>query len=76
MRTIHVVRRKSGKGWRAKLKDRTVARGDTKQETVKKAAKVAKNARKPTSLRIHGKDGRIQEERTYPRSADPRSSQG
>lgn len=28
------------------------------------------------SLRIHGLDGKIQEERTYPRSADPRRSKG
>lgn len=30
----------------------------------------------PLSLRIYSKGGRIQEERTYPRSADPRSSKG
>lgn len=28
------------------------------------------------SLRIYGKNGRIQEERTYPRSSDPRRSKG
>ena len=28
------------------------------------------------SLKIHGLDGTIQEERTYPRSADPTSSKG
>jgi hypothetical protein len=27
-------------------------------------------------VRIHLENGRIQEERTYPRSADPRSSKG
>ena len=31
---------------------------------------------KKGSLRIHKKDGTIQEERTYPRSADPTSSRG
>lgn len=30
----------------------------------------------PFSLRIYGTDGRIQQERTYPRSADPRRSRG
>jgi hypothetical protein len=30
----------------------------------------------PVSVRIYRKDGRLQEERTYPRSADPRRSKG
>lgn len=30
----------------------------------------------PVSVRIYLKNGRIQEERTYPRSADPRRSRG
>lgn len=29
-----------------------------------------------TSLRIKGQDGRIQQERTYPRSSDPRRTRG
>ena len=31
---------------------------------------------KPLSLRIHSIDGRILEERTYPRAADPQRSKG
>ncbi len=31
---------------------------------------------KTASVKIHKKDGTIQEERTYPRSADPRRSEG
>lgn len=30
----------------------------------------------PGSVKIHKLNGRIQEERTYPRSADPRNSKG
>ena len=30
----------------------------------------------PVSVRIHDVDGKFQEERTYPRSADPRKSKG
>lgn len=30
----------------------------------------------PAQVVIHGKDGRIQEERTYPRSSDPRRRKG
>lgn len=33
-------------------------------------------ADKTGSVKIHGLDGKIQEERTYPRSADPHKSKG
>jgi hypothetical protein len=32
--------------------------------------------RRGVTIRIHRKDGRIREERTYPRSADPKRSRG
>jgi len=54
-----------------------VATAGTKAEAVKLAAQKARAAaspERPTQLFVRGKDGRIQEERTYPRSADPRSS--
>ncbi|MES2280262.1 MAG: DUF2188 domain-containing protein [Pseudomonadota bacterium] len=31
---------------------------------------------KKVSVKIHGEDGRFQEERTYPRSSDPKRSPG
>jgi hypothetical protein len=31
---------------------------------------------KTVSVKIHGEDGRFQEERTYPRSSDPQKSPG
>ena len=31
---------------------------------------------KKLSIKIHGEDGRFQEERTYPRSSDPKQSPG
>jgi Uncharacterized protein conserved in bacteria (DUF2188) len=31
---------------------------------------------KTGSVKVHGEDGRLQEERTYPRSADPSRSKG
>ena len=55
----------AGKGWVAKRGSKIVASGQKKTTTVRKAAKVARNARKPTSLRIHKRNGRFQEERTY-----------
>jgi len=33
-------------------------------------------ADKTASLKIHGADGKIQEERTYPRSSDPKKTKG
>jgi hypothetical protein len=51
--------------------DRAVKTFETKKEAIKGSAAYLKA--KPGSLRIHKKDGTIQEERTYPRSADPAS---
>jgi len=45
-------------------------------ETIKKTADVARKDPQPVSVRIHKLNGRIQEERTYPRSADPGRSKG
>jgi hypothetical protein len=61
MRRVDV--KKGRNGWSATTKS-------------KNAAAKARESARPESLRIHGRDGRIQEERTYPRSADPRSSNG
>jgi hypothetical protein len=51
-------------------------KGPDEAEAVKKVAAAAKKSREPVSVRIHKTDGKIQEERTYPRAADPRSSKG
>ena len=39
-------------------------------------ARIEARIRSGASVRIRTKDGRIQEERTYPRSRDPRRSRG
>ena len=46
-----------------------------KADVQKEAIRVAKQ-QESASVRIKGRDGKIQEERTYPRSADPRNSKG
>ena len=76
MKRIDVV--KSGDGWAGKGNGRTVpnTKADTKAETVRKVTAAAKKAPDPVSVRIHKTDGKIQEERTYPRAADPRRSKG
>ena len=69
--------KKSRNGWSAKTESgRPFAIGDTKAAVIKNAAAKARKSTPPVSLRIHGRDGRIQEERTYPRAADPASSKG
>lgn len=49
--------------------DRAVKTFETKREAIKGSADYLKA--REGSLRIHRKDGTIQEERTYPRAADP-----
>jgi hypothetical protein len=75
MKRIDVVKRKDGT-WVGETNGRKVVGGATKAETVKAAAAKARGAKEPISLRIHKQDGKLQEERTYPRSADPRKSKG
>jgi hypothetical protein len=67
---------KSQNEWQAKESGGgVVAQGDRRAEVVRAAVKVARQ-QDSASLRIQRGDGRIQEERTYPRSSDPRSSKG
>lgn len=75
MKRIDVV--KKGSGWVGQTKSgQAVAKAPTKAEAVKKTAKVAKADPQPVTVKIHKLDGKIQEERTYPRAADPRGSKG
>ena len=74
-KTYHVT--KTDKGWEGKLQgeSKPVASGSTKKEVMQKTIGVAKKQPMAQVL-IHKMDGKIQEERTYPRSSDPRSSRG
>lgn len=76
MKRIDVV--KKSDGWAGETGGRTVrgTKADTKAEAVKKTAAVARKSTDPVTVKIHKEDGRIQEERTYPRAADPRGSKG
>lgn len=74
MDNYHVT--KSDNGW--ELKKEGAARASktatTKAEITKLAGEFLDG--KTASLKIHKEDGTIQEERTYPRSADPSKSKG
>ncbi|MES3030964.1 MAG: DUF2188 domain-containing protein [Patescibacteria group bacterium] len=67
-----------GDSWKLKRQDAERASevydGKTKEEAVREAADFMKEH--PGSMRIHKKDGTFEEERTYPRSEDPRQSPG
>jgi hypothetical protein len=75
MKRIDVV--KKGSGWVGETEGgQSVAKGATKAEAVKATAKVAKADPQPVTVKIHKVDGKIGEERTYPRSADPPRRKG
>jgi uncharacterized protein DUF2188 len=61
-------------GWRAQARgaSRAIARGDSKQDVVRRARETARS--KSGRLVIRGQNGRIQEERTY--GPDPSRSRG
>lgn len=76
MRKIYHVT-KTGNGWQGKLEkgQRASVVGSTKAEVVQKTIEIAK--RQPeSSIRIHKTDGKIQEERTYPKKSDPYPPRG
>jgi hypothetical protein len=74
VKRIDVV--KKGDEWVGKTKSDVVARAPTKVEAVRKTARVARATPEPTTVKIHKENGQMQEERTYPRRADPRKSKG
>ena len=72
----HVTRRPDG-NWQGKLEgaERASVVRETKAEAQQATIDMAKNAGN-ASVIIHGINGRFQEERTYPRSADPMETKG
>ncbi len=74
MKRIDVV--KKGDGWVAQTGGKTVVSAPTKAEAVKKTAATARADKNAVTVKIHKQDGKLQEERTYPRAADPPRSKG
>ncbi|MBD8755673.1 DUF2188 domain-containing protein [Pseudomonas coleopterorum] len=74
MENYHITT--STDGWQLRKQGAALASktATTKSEIVKLATDFL--AGKTASLKIHKEDGTIQEERTYPRSADPTKSKG
>lgn len=74
MENYHIT--KSDSGWELKKEGATrpSKTSSTKAEIIATASDFLDG--KTASLKIHKEDGTIQEERTYPRSADPVRSKG
>ena len=54
----------------------SVASAPTKKQAVKRRLKRLRRDPEAVTVKIHKVNNRIQEERTYPRKADPRQSPG
>ena len=77
MKNFHLT--KSTNGWSLKKEGAsrpTKAFVTNKEIAVKQSAQILKHNSEAASLKIHKENGRIQEERTYPGSADPKKSKG
>jgi len=76
MQNYHITKSKNGTGWDLKKEggDRATLKAETKVEIVKETSTLLQA--KGGSVKIHKENGQIQEERTYPRSADPKKSPG
>ncbi|MBW7841197.1 MAG: DUF2188 domain-containing protein [Ignavibacteriales bacterium] len=77
MKNFHLT--KSTNGWSLKKEgaSRPLKTFETNKEiAIKKSAQILKQSNEASSLKIHKENGRIQEERTYPGSADPKKSKG
>lgn len=74
-KTYHVTKTKDG--WQGKLEkgQKASTTGSTKAEVMKKTIELAKKQGN-SSVRIHKADGKIQEERTYPKGSDPYPPKG
>jgi len=74
-KTYHVT--KTEDGWQGKLEDgkKASVKGKTKQEVMKKTIEIAKKQGN-SSVKIHKQNGKIQEERTYPKGTDPYPPKG
>jgi len=78
LRKLHLVKDKERGDWALKPEggDRALRRFERKADARKGGAISDALGKQGGSVRIHRRDGQIQEERTYPRSKDPPGSRG
>ncbi len=75
MDKYHVTKHPKGWGLKKEGAKKAIKTTETKSEMMK-TIKGGGHSKTPSSVKIHKVDGKIQEERTYPRSSDPRSTKG
>jgi hypothetical protein len=77
---LEVCPQKTGiRRWKLTKAGHKVADADTQQHAIAAAVTLAKELEKSgqlVTLKIKRRDGTIRDERTYPRSSDPRRSKG
>ncbi|GAC1037565.1 DUF2188 domain-containing protein [Pseudomonas sp. No.117] len=74
MQNYHIEPSETGWELREEKGGRALLKASTKDAIVHQTAQYMEG--KTGSVKIHTGDGRIEEERTYPRSADPAQSKG
>jgi hypothetical protein len=74
MKRVDLV--KKGTHWVEEGGGKNTRRGPIKTEAIKKTMRAAERAGVPVTVKIHKVNGDFDEERTTPRSADPRRSKG
>jgi len=74
-KTYHITKTESG--WQGELEkgERASVTGGTKAEVLKETIDLAKRQGE-SSVIVHKENGRIQEERTYPKGSDPYPPRG
>lgn len=78
LRKFHLTHDKKNDDWalRQEGKTRATARYETKAEATAGGELKSALGKQGGSVRIHKQTGTIQEERTFPRSRDPKDSEG
>jgi hypothetical protein len=71
---VYTVSKRASRGWKVEKRGgKVISKSRTKAMAVRNAARKARK-QKRASVVIKGRDGNIQEERTYTGSPDPRRS--
>ncbi|HXE30317.1 MAG TPA: DUF2188 domain-containing protein [Terriglobales bacterium] len=74
MKSYHITKRGNQWALTAAGGQRATLKADTKADLIQQTRQFADG--KSISVKIHKADGTVQEERSYPRADDPRSSPG
>lgn len=76
MDNYHITKRPDGDWGLKKESAQRATKVTTTKSEMMKAIKGGAHSSSPSSVKIHKENGRIQEERTYPRNSDPRKTKG